>query len=156
MYSIDKNKLPSKNEASWLYSITKNETINFLKKRNTNINIEDIYENANNHNKTKRINNKELDRYHTDYDLYYYGIDEVKITINNKTMLLQEALKSGNITLDGLIIKANKDIPNARMYRDGGSMEYHYDDYTIIKMHKLDGNRDVYIGTKDMTINDVN
>ena len=51
--------------------------------------------------------------------------------------------------------KANKDIPNPEIYKDGGSMEYHYDNYTIIKMHKLDGNRDVYIGTKDMTMRSI-
>ena len=111
--------------------------------------------NANNHNKTKVLSNQDLNQYSTDCDLYYYGLEEVNITINSKTMPLEEALKSGKMTLDGLIIKANKDIPNPEIYKDGGSMEYHYNDYTIIKMHKLDGNRDIYIGTKDMTINDV-
>ena len=33
IYTIDKSKLPSKSEASWLYTITKNEAINFWKKR---------------------------------------------------------------------------------------------------------------------------
>ena len=28
IYSIDKDKLPTRNESSWLYSVTKNETIN--------------------------------------------------------------------------------------------------------------------------------
>ena len=32
IYTMEKSKLPTKHEASWLYSITKNETINFLKK----------------------------------------------------------------------------------------------------------------------------
>ena len=41
------------------------------------------------------------------------------------------------------------------MYKDGGSMIYQYDTYTIIKCHTIDGNRDVYIGTKEMTLNDV-
>ena len=57
--------------------------------------------------------------------------------------------------MEEIIAKANKDFPDAEIYQDGGSMEYHYDNYTIIKVHKLDGNRDVYIGTKDMTINDL-
>ena len=30
IYSIDKDKLPTRNESSWLYSVTKNETINYL------------------------------------------------------------------------------------------------------------------------------
>ena len=111
--------------------------------------------NASNQNKTKIVSNKELDPYSSDCDLYYYGLEEVNITIDNKTIPLEEALKTGKMTLDGLIIKANKDIPNPEIYKDGGSMEYHYDNYTIIKMHKLDGNRDVYIGTKDMTMRSI-
>ena len=54
-----------------------------------------------------------------------------------------------------IIKKANEDFPNAPIYKDSGSIEYHYDNYTIIKCHTLNGNRDVYIGTKDMTLNDV-
>ncbi len=104
----------------------------------------------------KVLNNKDLDKNDINYNLYYYGIDEVEITINNKTMSLEESLRSGKMTIDGLIIKANKDFPNAKVYKDGGSIEYHYDNYTIIKMHKETGNRDVYIGIKDMTINDIN
>ena len=111
--------------------------------------------NASNQNKTKIASNQELDPYSTDCDLYYYGLEEVNITIDNKTIPLEEALKTGKMTLDGLIIKANKDIPNPEIYKDGGSMEYHYDNYTIIKMHKLEGNRDVYIGTKDMTMRSI-
>ena len=30
LYKIDKNKLPSNKEASWLYTLTKNETISFV------------------------------------------------------------------------------------------------------------------------------
>lgn len=43
IYKLDKIKLPTRNELSWLYSVTKNETINFYKKRNREINMEDIY-----------------------------------------------------------------------------------------------------------------
>lgn len=108
-----------------------------------------------NKDKVKVINNKELNKNNIDYNLYYYGLDEVNITIDNKTMPLKDALRSGKMTMDGLVIRANRDFPNAPSYDDGGSIEYHYDNYTIIKMHKIDGNRDVYIGTKDMTINNV-
>lgn len=57
--------------------------------------------------------------------------------------------------MEEIIAKANKDLPDAISYDDGGSIEYHYENYTIIKFHTLDGNRDVYIGTKNMTINDL-
>ena len=57
--------------------------------------------------------------------------------------------------MEEIIAKANKDLPDAIPYDDGGSIEYHYENYTIIKFHTLDGNRDVYIGNKNMTINDL-
>lgn len=62
IYSTDKGKLPSKNEASWLYSITKNETINFLKKRKNDINLEDIYEIEDDSKEIDKIINR--DSYH--------------------------------------------------------------------------------------------
>lgn len=114
---------------------------------------------SNNIVKKKILNNKDLDADKQDFNLYYYGVDEVTVKVNNKTMPLEEALKSGKVTLQGIVVKANKDLDakviKGDMYRDGGSMIYQYDGYTIIKCHRLDGNRDVYIGTKDMTINDI-
>lgn len=44
LYSLDKENFPSKSEASWLYSLTKNETISFLRKQNNSINLDNIYE----------------------------------------------------------------------------------------------------------------
>ena len=63
------------------------------------------------------------------------------------------------ITMEEIISKANKDEKDgkikAEMYKDGGSMEYYYDNYTIIKFATLSGNRDVYIGTKDFRLTDI-
>lgn len=42
IYKIDTYFLPDKNEASWLYTVTKNETFNYLKSRKDNINIEEL------------------------------------------------------------------------------------------------------------------
>lgn len=55
IYTIDKSKLPSKKEASWLYAITKNETINFLKKENKNISIDNIYEIEDTNNEITKV-----------------------------------------------------------------------------------------------------
>jgi len=44
LYSLEKNKLPSTNEACWIYTTTKNEIINFLKKKRNNIELDYIYE----------------------------------------------------------------------------------------------------------------
>lgn len=59
IYSIDKNKLPDRNEASWLYSTTKNETINYLKKKNNNIDLDSIYEIEDTNNEINKIINRD-------------------------------------------------------------------------------------------------
>lgn len=96
-----------------------------------------------------------------DYNVYAFE-GHIAINLNNDSLELTEssislrdALLQNKITMDEIIAKANKDILNAVSYDDGGSVEYHYDNYTIIKCHTLDGNRDVYIGTKDLKLNDV-
>lgn len=44
IYDIDIDKLPTQKEASWLYTITKNEAITLLRKRDNNLDIDSIYE----------------------------------------------------------------------------------------------------------------
>lgn len=44
IYKIDKSKLPQNNEASWLFTVSKNEAYMFLRKSKPNISIEEIYE----------------------------------------------------------------------------------------------------------------
>ena len=43
IYEMKKEKLPIDKEASWLYSITKNETITYIRKKQNLIDIEEIY-----------------------------------------------------------------------------------------------------------------
>ena len=52
---IDKSKLPINNESSWLYSVTKNETIEYLRKQHNEIDIDDIYDIANLKNEIDEI-----------------------------------------------------------------------------------------------------
>lgn len=102
-----------------------------------------------------------LDKSETDkYDYTVYGYDgSVNIRIDGQDYSLKEALLENKITMEEIISKANQDEKEgkikAEMYQDGGSMEYHYENYTIIKCHTIDGNRDVYIGTKDIRLTDV-
>ena len=42
IYKFPKEKLPTKNEASWLYSVVKNETLNYIKQKRKDINIDDL------------------------------------------------------------------------------------------------------------------
>ena len=104
----------------------------------------------------KILDNSETDKY--DYNIYgYNGIVNIKIDGNEYS--LKEALLENKITMEEIIGKENKDEKDgkitAKMYKDGGSMEYHYENYTIIKCHTVDGNRDVYIGTKDLRLTDI-
>ncbi len=104
----------------------------------------------------KIIDKNETDKY--DYDVYIYD-GSVNIIIDGKNYSLKEALLENRITMEEIIAKANQDEKEGKikvdMYKDGGSMEYNYENYTIIKCHTLDGNRDVYIGTKDLKLTDV-
>ena len=104
----------------------------------------------------KILDNSETDKY--DYNIYgYNGIVNIKIDGNEYS--LKEALLENKITMEEIIGKENKDEKDgkitAKMYKDGGSMEYYYDNYTIIKFATLSGNRDVYIGTKDLRLTDI-
>ena len=63
IYEMNIDKLPRNNYASWLYSITKNETINFLKKKRKDILIDKIYEISDNNNELNQvIDNIEFNR----------------------------------------------------------------------------------------------
>ncbi|MBQ6860832.1 MAG: hypothetical protein IJO08_04225 [Clostridia bacterium] len=132
----------------------------------------------------KILNNKELCDLNTDFDLYYYGLEEVNVKVDNKEMNLEEALRSGYITLEGMIKRARKDaeetkekhnelgpnqsgtvVEEVKTYRDGGTIELSYDDggtsewanikYTIIKCRRLDGNKDMYICKSGTNLNDL-
>lgn len=43
LWQMEKNKLPTNNEASWMYAMTKNETLNFLRKQKKENNIDELY-----------------------------------------------------------------------------------------------------------------
>lgn len=102
--------------------------------------------------KKQIIDKNKNDKY--DYNIYICN-GNAEIVINNKTYSLENALKENKITMEEIISKASEDIKNPIVYKDGGSVEYHYDDYTIIKIHNMAGNRDVYIGNKDLTLNSI-
>lgn len=43
IWQIEQEKLPTSNEASWLYAVTKNEALNYLKNQKQEMDIDDIY-----------------------------------------------------------------------------------------------------------------
>ena len=101
----------------------------------------------------KVLDKSETNKYN--YNVYSYD-GQVNILINGEEMPLRNALLEDKITMEEIIEKANKDIKDPIMYKDGGSIEYHYNSYTIIKCHTVAGNRDVYIGGPKLNINDLN
>lgn len=44
IYKMDTSKLPTSSEASWLYTVSKNECFSYLRKRKPNISIDEIFE----------------------------------------------------------------------------------------------------------------
>lgn len=135
-------------------------------------------------NEAKKIlNNKDLHDSNTEFDLYYYGLKEVNVKVDNKEMTLEDALRSGYITLEGMLKRVRQDaeqtaekinmqesetkvkLTAVEIYRDGGTIEASYDDggttewmnskYTIIKCRRLDGNKDMYICKFGTTLNDL-
>ncbi len=59
LYTLEKEKLPSKNTASWIYTVTKNEAISLLRKKKNHFNLEAIYEIEDKDNEINNIIDKE-------------------------------------------------------------------------------------------------
>lgn len=107
----------------------------------------------------KTIIDKNLvDKY--DYNVCTFGGD-VTITIEKDMVYrLEEAIHQNVITVEDILYQAKMDekygICEGRYYSDGGSKEYCYPEYTILKYDTLDGNQDLYIGMKGQIINQLN
>lgn len=97
-----------------------------------------------------------------DFDVYTYGGD-VLININGKSYDFKEALLQNIISIDNILEKAKDDAQNdictEAKYLDGGSTEYWYSDYTILKYNKeyigKNNRKDFVIGMKKEIINKV-
>ena len=66
---IEKDQLPSKGEASWLYTVTKNEVFQFLRKQKNIVDIDDLY--------TIESENNEIDNI-VDMTSYYNLLQDLK------------------------------------------------------------------------------
>ena len=58
IWNMDKDKLPINNELSWLYSLTKNETISYLRTKKNTIDLDSIYEIVDTDNEINEIIDK--------------------------------------------------------------------------------------------------
>lgn len=111
--------------------------------------------NENNNIQTKEITKYEvINKDNNDkYTIYYYGINSAIIKINRKEYELTEAIKENKITLDKIFnemaIYAELNDGGTKIYRNNNS-NFFNDNYTIIKCHTIDGNKDIYIGDSTM------
>lgn len=55
IWKLEKDKLPTTNEASWIYTITKNEVLNFLRTKKEELNIDDLYYISEDNNELDKI-----------------------------------------------------------------------------------------------------
>lgn len=59
IHKLDEEKLPANKEFSWLYTVTKNEAITLIRKRNNDIDLDSIYEIEDKNNEVENIIDKE-------------------------------------------------------------------------------------------------
>ncbi|CDE11397.1 sigma-70 region 2 [Clostridium sp. CAG:354] len=59
IFKLDNEKLPTKSHLSWLYSVAKNETINYIKKYSKEKNFENLYEISDNDTEIEKVLDKE-------------------------------------------------------------------------------------------------
>ena len=112
--------------------------------------------------KRKLITDKKFKQKHG-YNVYYYGIEKAKILKDGKEIDLKEAISKDNEIIEKIVLKAEKDtglgiVTNYGMYNDGGTAEYTYNNYNIIKCDKLSENgniKDVYITRGDIKYTDI-
>lgn len=94
-----------------------------------------------------------------DFSVYTFGGDTTITMEQDMIYSLEDALNEGKITIQSILNQAKLDekygICETGYYKDGGSIEYRYKDYTILKFNTLDGNKDLIIGKSGTIINDV-
>ena len=95
-----------------------------------------------------------------DFGVYTIAGD-VSITIEGDMVYsLEDALSQSVITVQDILEQAKADkkygFCEEAYYSDGGSIEYRYSTYTILKYNTLDSNKDLEIGMPGTIINQVN
>jgi len=95
-----------------------------------------------------------------DYNILTFGGDVSITQETDMVYTLEEALKQKVVTGEKILEQAKEDaeygICEEGMYMDGGSIEYMYKDYTILKYDTLDKNKDLVFGFSGQIINKLN
>lgn len=79
-------------------------------------------------------------------NIYTYCLKDTKINIDSNTYNLKEYLENNNNAIDEII----NTLEYSDSLYDGGTKIYKSDSMTLIKCNTLEGNKDIYIGNKDM------
>ena len=85
------------------------------------------------------------------------------LTLKNLNIIILKIAIKNNSIIEKIVLKAEKDtglgiVKNYGMYNDGGTAEYTYNNYNIIKCDKLSENgniKDVYITRGDIKYTDI-
>ena len=92
-----------------------------------------------------------------DYGLYTIAGDVTVTVEQDMVYSLEDALNQKIISIQSILDQAKLDekygICEMGYYQDGGSIEYRYKDYTVLKFNALDGNKDLIIGMPGSIIN---
>lgn len=89
-----------------------------------------------------------------EYDTYLYGIT-ANVKLNGEYMSLEKALKEKLISIEKLIEYSKTLALSSSVYKDGGSTEIKCKEYTIIKMNRIDGDKNLYICKQETTIQEI-
>ncbi|MFR0823293.1 MAG: hypothetical protein ACLU84_01545 [Clostridia bacterium] len=94
-----------------------------------------------------------------DYDIVFYGNQKFYMEYKGEKIELRDSLINKKITIDKIIEQAERDCKNniasKNLYLDGGSIQYIYNHFSIIRMKSFDGNRNIYIGNENLDINNL-
>lgn len=80
--------------------------------------------------------------------IYTYCLDSIQVNTQEGYIELKDMFKDGSITIESLTEKMELKSD----FKDGGSVLYTNDanDLALLKCNTLEGNKDIYIGPKDM------
>lgn len=120
-----------------ILGLTIDKTINMIFNATNHIEIE----------KSEKCEGTKLYYNTKEMDIYTHCVDSVKIKRDNGFDELSKLFET-NTTVDGIIENMTK----KEIYKDGGSTLYvdEINDVAILKCQTTDGNRDIYIGDKNM------
>lgn len=89
-----------------------------------------------------------------DFDIYVIGGNVTIAKNNEEAKDFSEAIEAKYISIDEILKQADVDskygVCRRGVYSDGGTIEYRYQDYTLIKANTLAGNKDFIIAPPNM------